>query len=269
MRQILNFSAWAAGIGLAMTVQAGSIGYCVVDGGAACVSGAAATGAAGAITSTGNTPVALSGLAAGNLAGLNVLWILNSNNGTPGTVVINNTAAIANFVSNGGVLSFHDRNVNQGGVSAAGYVPGAAGVTFTSFLNANIDIVTPGTPVTNGAFGTITNTTLDGGNFSNHGFAALGTLPAGAIPIFSDGNATEIVDFWYHLGAGAVYYSSIPLDFYLTGGGNNPPGNAFRTIYGPNEVAFQASLGVPEPGSIILLSSGLVALGFVRRRLAK
>jgi len=250
---------------LAVSASAGVVGYCVVAGGSTCVADGAATGLAGVITTTGNTPVALAGLGAANLTGINVLWILNENNGTPGTIVTSNVANISAFVNAGGVLSFHDRNVNQGGVSAATYLPGGGGISFTSLLNANIDIQTGGTTVTNGPFGTLTNTSLDGGNFSDHGFATIGSLPAGAVSILNNGTAGNIVDFYYRSGAGAVYYSSIPLDFYLTGG-NDPPRTAIVNTYAPNELTLQVSLAVPEPTTVVLVSAGLLGLGLLRRR---
>jgi hypothetical protein len=219
-----------------------------------------------AITASGNTAVALADLSAATLAGIDVLWILNAANGVPDAQVMNNVGAIANFVAAGGVLSFHDRNVNQG-TSAGRYIPGASGVTFTANFFNNLDVQAINT-VTNGPAGTLTNTSLDGGNFSSHGYASVATLPGGAVVVLSEGaDATRAVDFYYEFGLGDVYYSSIPLDFYMTGGGNNPPGDTVRTVYAVNEATFQAQLRigneqrVPEPSTILLVAlSGLMLL---------
>jgi hypothetical protein len=206
--------------------------------------------------------VALANLTAGDLAGVQVLWILNANNGSPDATIMGNLAAISAFVQAGGVLSFHDRNVIQG-VSAATYLPGAGGVSFTSEFGTDITVLA-NNGVTNGPAGLIGDTTLDGGNFSYHGFATQASLPGGAVAVLSTGDRTHIVDFYYQFGLGWVYYSTIPLDFYFAGA--NPA--AFRTIYGPNEAGFQASLArpVPEPGTMLLLGGGLALLATRLRR---
>src|SRR6187455_3018780 len=47
---------------------------------------------------------------------------------------------------------------------------------------------------------------------------------------------------------GFVYYSTIPLDFYLDGSGPNPPQQNFARIYAPNMLAYGDSLK-PAPAS--------------------
>ncbi len=226
----------------------------------------------GAITAAGHNSVALGGLTAGDLAGIDVLWVLNGNNGAAPSAVVANSAAINAFVFGGGVLSYHDRYVGGGVDSNAALIPGAGGVSFVrSFADAqSIDIVTGGTLVTNGPGGVIGNTTLDGGTSSSHGYALLASLPGGAVPVFSQTDATHIVDFYYGFGAGSVYYSTIPLDYYLNGAGPNPMADAMRNVYAVNEAALQASLfsaqDVPEPGSIALLGLGLLLLATQRSR---
>lgn len=253
------FAATALMAGLVVSAQAATIGYYLSD-----TSGSPAA----AITAAGHTPVQLANLTAVDLAGINVLWILNGNNNAPNATVLNNQGAISAFVSGGGVLSFHDRAVTD----AATYIPGAGGVSFFRDFNPsdNIDVLVNNT-VTNGPGGVIGNTTLDGGNASNHGYASLGTLPAGAVGVLNVGGALdEIVDFYYAFGAGDVYYSTMPLDFYLAGSGNNPPRDSFNTIYAVNEAAFQAELWrgnqqIPVPSTLLLVSIGLFALSRRRR----
>jgi hypothetical protein len=227
--------------------------------------GSAETAAINIATAQGHTAVNLNDVAAGSLAGLDVLWMLNSSNDDY-DFFGGNQAAVANFVSAGGVLSFHDRRVTE----AAANLPGAAGIAFVRDFgdDADIQVINNTTLVTNGPGGVVNNTTLDGGTSSSHGYATLGTLPVGAIPILSRSDVTRIVDFTYGFGAGDVYYSTIPLDYYLSG--NNPA--AFRDIYAPNELAYQASLAgraqVPVPATLALVGLGLVLVARARRQTA-
>jgi hypothetical protein len=215
------------------------------------------------IIAAGHTPVPLGTLAGANLGLIDVLWILNPSNGGYDSDLLNNLGAVHAFVNGGGVLSFHDRYVD----GAENILPGigAADIIRSFSDDANIEIVNNTTLVTNGPGGVITNTTLDGGTSSSHGFTIAGTAPAGSTLILSRTSPDEIVDFTYPVGAGHVYYSTIPMDYYLDGNGPALVGNNFRNIYAPNEVAFQASL-VPEPGSLVLLTCAIVGLGARRKR---
>lgn len=206
------------------------------------------TGLAAPILANGFTPVQITDIAAfvaaGNLSTISILMIDEVNvSGIPPTVaLISQSTALSNWVAGGGVIAIHDRNVCRGTCTP---VPGSAGVTFNDTGGSNIDVETSGTLVTNGPKGVITNATLDGGAFSDNGFALFATLPAGAVGILNNGTPGQEVAFSYRFGSGWVYYSTIPLDFFLSNANNlnfipQPP--TFAAIYAPNMVAYLGCL---------------------------
>jgi hypothetical protein len=169
-------------------------------------------------------PITTAGLQAVNVGDLNtadlsqfgVLFFQNPDNGGFASTFINNLPKIRSFISTGGVFILHDRNVS----SASNVLPGTPGTIVRDFSDpANIDILDNTTLVTNGPGGIITNTSLDGGNFSSHGWILASSAPAGARGILSTGDPTHWVLYSYPFGQGTVIYSPIPLDFYLGGSG--------------------------------------------------
>lgn len=242
-------------------VSAKTVGWIEIDG------GSPAAGAA--ITAAGHTPVALTDLTAGDLAGIDLLWILNGSNGAYAPVLTGNLAAISAFITGGGGLLFHDRFVTD----AATVIPGAGGVAFFRDFteDSDIDILPGGAGVATGPGGVLDNTSLDGGTSSSHGFAN-GPFPAGTTTVFSQTTPGSIVDFFFPFGAGQVYYSTIPLDHYLSG---NTPAE-FNDIYAPNVVDFAAGAAggppptpIPEPGTFALFGLGALGIALHGRRRRK
>jgi hypothetical protein len=231
---------------------------------------AGTTAPAGPITANGFTAVQIADIAAFDFTGCDIVMINESSNDFYSAALLSRVADLAAYVNAGGSLVFHDRFVT----GANTLLPGAAATVFVRDFgdDANIDIVTGGTLLTNGPFGVITNATLDNGNSSSHGFATAATLPAGAVNLLSRTNAAESVAFVYQFGLGFVYYSTSPLDFYLAGNGNNPPRDNFNNIYAPNVLAYEHSLqagAVPEPGALAMLAGlGLSGVLALRRRRA-
>jgi hypothetical protein len=223
-----------------------------------------------AIATAGQVGVQLNDLTAADLAGIRVLDILNSNNAGYPAQVTNNLAAINAFVAGGGVLSFSDRGI---GNNTQAVIPGAALINFVRDFtdDATINVINSSTLVTNGPGGVLVSGSLSGGTSSSHGYVTAASIPAGGVGILSQTDPTHVVDFYYPFGAGWVYYSSMPLDYYLSGNGPDPPRSNFNLIYAPNEIAFEASLlvGVPEPSTVILATAGLGivgAIGYRQRR---
>ena len=106
------------------------------------------------------------------------------------------------------------------------------------FTNSRaIDVVDENTVVGEGPGGLLTDSSIDGGNSSNHGYTKRETLPEDSLALLTTSDEDEVVDFAYKYGQGAVIYSSIPLDYYLGGAMPN-----FKDIYTPNILQFAASL---------------------------
>lgn len=224
------------------------------------------------IIDAGHTPVMMNDLTTADLVGIDVLFVQNPSNGSYGAEYLSRLTDINTWVGNGGILVLHDRYVDV----AETILPGGAGFNIVRDFtdDADIDVLDNTTLVTNGPGGLIDNTSLDGGNSSSHGFAIVGSLPGNGTFIFSRSNPTEIVTFSYTNGTGAVVYSSIPLDFYLGGSGNNPPRDNMTNIYAPNVLAYGVSLRSAAPiptvstWGLLLLVSLLGLFGLNRRKIS-
>lgn len=234
------------------------------------------TDPAAPITQAGYTPVQILDITTFNLSTVDALMVNESSNGGISAGLLGRLGDIQTWVQGGGKFIVHDRFVTNdiGDPQSNPLLVGAPTTLldrdFT--IDNDIDVVPPGnTLVTSGPFGTITNTSLDGGTSSTHGFALLSTLPAGSTPILQiDGNANQIAAFSYGLGHGFVYYSTIPLDYYLAGNEPNPPRDNFNQIYAPNVLAYAESQKVPEPASVLgLLAIGALGAGAALKRKLK
>lgn len=186
----------------------------------------------GPITTAGLQAVNVGNLQTADLSQFDVLFVQNPDNGGYSSIFNSNLAKIHQFISNGGVFIFHDRHVS----TAANVLPGTPGSIVRDFSDdRNIDIVDNTTLVTNGPGGILTNSSLDNGNSSSHGWILASSLPAGARGILSQTNPTRLVLYSYTFGQGKVIYSTIPLDFYLGGSGTL---NTNMRNYAANVVAY-------------------------------
>lgn len=199
------------------------------------------------LTENGFDAVALTGFTLAQLQGLDALYLVNPENSYIG-LSSQEVSDLTTAVENGLDLVFFDRNVSQ----AAQVLPGATDVSFTRFGDANdsqIDVY-PGAPTSfTSAFGLIDDSVLDGGDSSNHGFASLGTLPNGAVPLLTDGNNDHITAFSYQHGQGTVFYSTIPADYYSASAYSSITPDEITTLVG-NAISHTANL--TEVGAVQL-----------------
>lgn len=237
------------------TVGAQNVGTYTAGGG---------TGSWGAaITANSLTQVSISDFSTFNFGSVQILALNNADNDAIENAVTGRFADLVTWVTNGGKLIIHDR-----WATSTAWIPGAGSMMLTRDLGSDLQVVTGGNAVVNGPFGTITNTSLDNGNLSNHGYAQM--LPPGATTFLSvQGDPNKAVSFVYGLGSGFVFYSTIPIDFYQSGVGNNPPGDDMRNVYAPNVLGYMNGLNtnvVPEPSTFALSAAGLAGLAAVVRR---
>ena len=61
--------------------------------------------------------------------------------------------------------------------------------------------------------------------------------------------------FSYQFGTGQVIYSSIPLDNFLKGGGNNPPRDTFTNVYAPNLLTYAVCGSKAFPATVSATSA--------------
>ena len=179
--------------------HAGNVGY---------YTGCYQSGAAKAplITQAGHTPVAVASLNAASLSSLGTLVLENCNGSSLGSQI---NADVSNAVANGMTLVVYDWSPNG---STASALPGAPAATITQGSGTNIDLAA-GSPITTGPGGTLTNASLDNGDWSHHGFAT--ALPGGAIALLTTSDPGQTVGFSYSHGMGRVVWSGIPFDCYF------------------------------------------------------
>lgn len=181
-----------------------------------------------AINLAGYTPVRLDTLSASELAGVNIILAQNPSNSSLGWELLGAKDAIGDAVYGGKVFILHDRFVDQDYYGygspnqVESFLPGYGGGDgiYRSF-SRDRDINFESQALADGPGGPLNDYSLDNGTSSSHGYASEALLPAGSVTLLNNGDQNQAVTFAYGYGAGAVVYSTIPLDYYLSGYGYN------------------------------------------------
>lgn len=196
------------------------------------------------IVELGQTAVNVTNLTPEVLATLRVLVIQNPFNGGYSDALLAALPAIQAAVANGLVVLFFDR-----------YVDGAE-ILFGEGNTLNIvrDTDAPGSQqmnlgpqgnlIASTPFGEVTDTSLDGGNSSNHGYVVASSLPDGSEILLTLDDTSKVTAFTYFLGFGAIVYSSLPLDFYND---SNAGSTSVWEDFYVNMLAHALTLGREQP----------------------
>jgi Ca2+-binding RTX toxin-like protein len=185
-----------------------------------------------------------------NINSVDVLWYLNPDNSGWYENLGAYQTAIFDWVYAGGIFIIHDRYVT----GANSFLLGES-MTITREFNdsANYNIIDesssnllregPGGTLTDASGGNIWGTpnadgefNMDGGGATAHGSASYSTFDlTNELALGTKADSNSVIDFIYKYGAGAVYYSTIPMDYYITS-------STSAQAYAKNAVHFATSL---------------------------
>ena len=224
-----------------------------------------------AISASGNTPVAIVDITTFDFSTVKAVFLNEADNGGFSPDLISRLSALDNFVGSGGHLIMHDRFVAfpENTPAMHPFLFGHPEIQVQRDFNNpnNIDLLPAGVT----AFPSLTDSSLDNGNFSSHGFGYATSIPIGATAFLSRGGAPgEVVAFQYGYGLGSVYYSTIPLDYYLNGFSNDPTLDANMFVMATSIVSNTVGGGVvvPEPAEYAAIA-GVTLVGFALWRRAR
>ena len=194
------------------------------------------------IVELGQTGVNITALTRTALQPLRVLLVQNPSNDEYQAPLLAAWPDVLAAVNNGLVVVIHDRFVTD----AADLMPAGTNIAFTREYSAAMQLGADGAEIASTPYGTVSDTSLDNGTFSNHGYALLSSLPAGSQVLMTTDDPTHVTAFVVFHGAGAIVYTSVPLDF--SGYNNSNPGsdNVWED-FGVNILAHALTLGQDQP----------------------
>jgi hypothetical protein len=190
------------------------------------------------IEAAGFQPIAITDLAT-SFENFEILFIQNPSNSNYAPSYLAQHPRILQWVTEGGVLVFHDQFVTN----AASLLPQPSPI-FVRGNTRGIDVVDATTSVTDGPGGRIDDTTLDNEDDStSRGFAIGSTLPPGARAILSRDDPDQVILFSMPSGLGHIIWSSIPLSsFLLPSASPGGVAKSMRNIYAPNVLEYAHDL---------------------------
>ena len=225
---------------------------------------------AAVISASGNTPVQIVDITTFNFSSVKAVFLNEADNNGFSLDLVNRKTDLDAFVSGGGHLVFHDRFVAaQDGVPSShlfllGHPEIQVQRDFSNF--AAINLTAAGAV----AFPSLNDTSLDNGDASSHGFGFATSLPVGTtVYLVRDGEPNNAVAFQYNYGLGSVYYSTVPLDYYLNHISSDE--GLIANVSTMASGAINAALGqspaiVPEPSAYAAMAgAGLVGFALWRR----
>jgi Ca2+-binding RTX toxin-like protein len=217
------------------------------------------------INNTGHTATNLTNVTTSDLSNIDILYVHNGDNGTWGAewrsgtgqssdnAASSSSSAIWTWVNDGGILLIQDRHVTNANAMLLG--ESATITRDVDATNDDTDFRTElnDTLIYNGAAGTLTNNTLDGGTHTEHGHIT--NLGTGEVGIGHRGSGNPGPNgesynnaFAYKYGSGLVYYDTYPMDLWDGFGVNDnyTANSQLRTggsqVYNENLIQWAASL---------------------------
>ena len=218
------------------------------------------------ITELGHSSVSFNGAIASNFNGYDAIVYYNQSNTSHSSSPFYNDTRFIDWVDDGGVFVMYDRYVNDsandskipghngnvvttrdaGNSTESGsyqiayestsnllkYGPGGIMVDDTSTRGSD----TAGDHSGNAHLGTFN---IGGGNSTNHGY--MSNFDSDVLGMATRANTDQYVDAVWEYGAGAVYYSTVPLDHYI-GAAPSANGNDAWDAYALNSLHFATSL---------------------------